>query len=353
MPRFHSARLALMLGLALAAAGALVVAGDASPRSPPVVNPPSEPPMPGIGLGRNFMDDAAAYQNYVREASAISPMFTNASGVANSLRTGAAYEPAQFRRGAVAYAAIAALGDPAFVAAVRRAGATQEARYAIVARIYANPANALAFADAANAEGLAKAALSTSGMGLYDAGDAVTGAAYSIQHQPWSLASVVGLEARAAAVKNLSATPRQASGADEAAEAAAVLGEPPAGSPPLQPAPAPYSGLVVRAVALAALASIGQAGDAVSANLSWLTDDYFMDHCIVETKLSLFECLAVAKPNYEDVFCLGQHAMKDTGSCVVRSADSAVPLVITTAPPPHIPPARYGASVHHVVHHRG
>jgi hypothetical protein len=128
-----------------------------------------------------------------------------------------------------------------------------------------------------------------------------------------------------------------------------VLGDP-SGAPPLQPAPPRYSPLVVRAVALAALAAIGQAGDDVSASLGWLTDDYFMDHCVSETKLSLFECLAVAKPNYEDVFCLGQHAMKDTGSCLVRASGAAVPLVIATFPAPHIPPAHIRPR--HVVRHR-
>jgi hypothetical protein len=351
MPLLRRARLALMLGLAFVAGAAAVGAGEAKPPLTLMPPPPSAPPMPGVGLGARFIQDAAAYQSFVRQAGAISPAFTDAGGVASALRIGAAYQPAQFRRGAVAYAAVAALGDADFVADVRRAGATPEARYALVARIFANPAYALSFADAANAEGLAKEALVATGMQLYDSGDAVTGAAYSIQHQSWSLAPVAGLEARSAEVKVLSTTPRQPFSDDVAAISRQVLGDT-SGGAPLQPAPAPYSALVVRAVALAALASIGQAGDAEAANLSWLTDDYYMDHCVAETKLSLFECLAVAKPNYEDVFCLGQHAMKDTGACVVRSADSAVPLVITTAPAPHIPPAHYGASVHHVVHHR-
>ncbi|MEJ0066423.1 MAG: hypothetical protein WDM85_14265 [Caulobacteraceae bacterium] len=67
-------------------------------------------------------------------------------------------------------------------------------------------------------------------------------------------------------------------------------------------APPPYSPLVIRAVALAALASIGQAGDDDVSHLGWLTDDYYLDHCLAEAKLSLYECIAVAKPNYEDVF---------------------------------------------------
>ena len=70
-----------------------------------------------------------------------------------------------------------------------------------------------------------------------------------------------------------------------------------------------------------------KAGDADANRLDWLTDDYFMDHCLAEAKLSLFECLAVAKPNYEDVFCLGQHALTDTGSCVVRGAGGTVPTI--------------------------
>jgi hypothetical protein len=35
--------------------------------------------------------------------------------------------------------------------------------------------------------------------------------------------------------------------------------------------------------------------------------------CLNMGKLNLYQCLAVAKPHYEDVFCLGQHIMIDTG----------------------------------------
>ncbi|HEX3916913.1 MAG TPA: hypothetical protein VHW60_06205 [Caulobacteraceae bacterium] len=342
MPLLRPVRLALMLALALTVGAAAVPDAFAKPRDPPTLYPPPPPPppTPGVGLGARFVQDAAAYMGYMRDTSAISPAFTDASDVARSLRQGVAYEPGQLRRGAVAYAAIAALDDPVFVADLRRAGSTAENRYAIIARIYANPAYAMQFADGANAAGLAKQALATTGMLLFNDGDAVTSEAYSMQHQPWSLVAVVGLAEREAAAKGLSATPRLPADADDAALARRVLGDT-SGAPPLSPAAGPYSPLVVRAVALAALAAIGQAGDAQAGNLGWLTDDYFMDHCLSETKLSLFECLAVAKPNYEDAFCLGQHAMKDTGSCLVRAAGAAVPLVILTNPI-KIPPAHIG-----------
>jgi hypothetical protein len=42
--------------------------------------------------------------------------------------------------------------------------------------------------------------------------------------------------------------------------------------------------------------------------------------CASMSKLNLYQCLAVAKPHYEDVFCLGQHVMMDTGKCMIRAA---------------------------------
>jgi hypothetical protein len=330
--------LILVLVALVAATGAPMAL--ARPKAPPVVYaPPPPPPMPDVGLSSRFINAAGAYDSYMREAAAISPGFSDASGVGASLRDGVAYEPGQLRIGMVAYGAIAALTDSAFVADVRRAGATPNARYAIVARIYADPRNVLAFADARRAAGLAKAALAAQGMRLFNQGNAVKEAAYTIQHQSWSLADVPDRDVRAAAVKRLSASQRPSSGSETAALDLMIGGELPAGAN-LEPAAPPDSALVVRAVALAALADGGQAGDEDAPHLGWLADDYYVDHCLAEAKLALFECLAVAKPNYEDVFCLGQHAMKDTGACVVMGAGSTVPIEIVPAylsiPPVHV-----------------
>jgi hypothetical protein len=42
--------------------------------------------------------------------------------------------------------------------------------------------------------------------------------------------------------------------------------------------------------------------------------------CLNMSKLNLYQCLAVAKPHYEDVFCLGQHILADTGQCLMKGA---------------------------------
>jgi hypothetical protein len=319
---------AAKLLLLIAAAGFIASPAAARPKPPPVIYaPPPPPPMPDVRLGANFVNDAAVFATYATQVAAISPTFASAQSVADSLRVGAAYEPGQMRRGAVSYAAAAALVDQAFVSDVRRAGDTPERRYAIVARIFADPKNALAFADARGAAALAKAALAERGMQVFSAGDSVRLAAYSIQHQPWSLTEVANRDGRAVVVKQLSSAYRRPSAEAHTEVDRMVVGDP--AQPPSAAAP-PYSPLVIRAVALAALASIGQANDEDSGHLGWLTDDYYLDHCLAEAKLSLYECLAVAKPNYEDVFCLGQHAMKDTGACVVKAAWSTVPIDVRT-----------------------
>jgi hypothetical protein len=48
--------------------------------------------------------------------------------------------------------------------------------------------------------------------------------------------------------------------------------------------------------------------------------------CLNMAKLNLYQCLAVARPHYEDVFCLGQHALEDTGSCLMKGAGVSAPV---------------------------
>jgi hypothetical protein len=323
-----AAKLCFAFAVAGLAVGMSTPTASAKPKSPPTIDaPPQPPPMPDVGLGGRLVDDAAFFDTYVSQTAGISAAFSDAQGVSDALRTGVAYEPGQLRRGAIAYAAAAALDDQAFVADVRRAGDTPEARYAIVSRIFTNPQSVMSYADARGAAALAKGALAESGMRLFAAGDRVRLAAYSVQHQPWSLVEVVDRDGRAAAVKQLSGAFRRPTSEAHADVDRMIAGEPVTSSPS---APSPYSPMVIRAVALAAIAAVGQAGDDDISHLGWLTDDYFLDHCLSEAKLSLYECLAVAKPNYEDMFCLGQHAMKDTGACVVKSAWSTVPIDVIT-----------------------
>ena len=95
----------------------------------------------------------------------------------------------------------------------------------------------------------------------------------------------------------------------------------------------PYTTGVNRSLAIAALAALGAAGDADEAQIEPLMDENVGAPCLNLAKLNLFQCLAVAKPHYEDVFCLGQHALMDTGECVSKTA-GVVPANFTPTPEP-------------------
>src|SRR6185437_6740702 len=201
-----------------AAALAAVLAGCAAPAPPPAPPPPAPVAVviPPVSLSPRVIEQASAYRAYVAHASAISPGFTNGSDVAQGLKTGAAYEPGQFLRGAIAYGAVVALQDPAFVAGVRKFAADPEQRRQVAYEIMKDPAYAVGFAGSSSAAGLVMTALGDDGRKLMDLGHAVTQAAYDVQHQPWSKGEVAGRGGRMQQAKELSSTP----GLGEVAETA-------------------------------------------------------------------------------------------------------------------------------------
>jgi hypothetical protein len=87
------------------------------------------------------------------------------------------------------------------------------------------------------------------------------------------------------------------------------------------------SPVVARGLALAALAVLGQADEEHGEQIVPLLADAQTTECVKMARLNLYQCLSVAGPQYEDVFCLGQHAMMDTGQCVVKAAGwAALPV---------------------------
>ena len=82
---------------------------------------------------------------------------------------------------------------------------------------------------------------------------------------------------------------------------------------------------MIRSLAVAALAALGYADDNSIAQVTPILSDPASATCLNMSKLNLYQCLAVARPHYEDVFCLGQHAMMDTGRCMIKAAGLAEP----------------------------
>lgn len=275
-------------------------------------------------MAPRLVELASVYRGYMDRTLAISPAFAEPAQVAQSLKTGAAHEPQQLMRGAIVYGAIAALQDPAYVGAVRKYAADPDQRRQIAYEILKDPAYAVGVAGSASAAGLTIRALGDDAQRMYDQGKAVKQSAYDIQKAAWSKAEVTGREARLALAKQLSLTPALADSTEVARLTQASVGALPLSLTPSDVSP-PYTPVVVRSLALAALAALGSADEASLEQIMPLLAETNGASCLNFAKMNLYQCLAVAKPNYEDVFCVGEHIMMDTGRCLLKSAGLAVP----------------------------
>ncbi|MBO9560682.1 MAG: hypothetical protein J7515_19125 [Caulobacter sp.] len=343
---------AALTAIAVVAATLLASCETPPPPPPPVVAAPPAPPP--ITLSSSIVEKASAFRGYMQRAGAIGANFENPDQIQASLRVGVAYEPKQFLSGATAYAAVLALQDPTFVASVRSFAADPTQRQQVINQIIADPAYAVGFKGSDTAAGRIIDTMGGDGLRLYAAGKAVKQSAYDIQRNKWSTQSVVDRDGRLAYAKTMSATPALADSADVAAlrqaslsglSSASVPAAIPVVDAPAAPAaapiasgpraaPPPYKPLVIRGLAVAALAALGSAGDDRLALIEAVMAEPASAMCLNMGKLNLYQCLAVAKPHYEDVFCLGQHVMIDTGACVIKATGAEMPY---EPPPPPKP----------------
>jgi len=325
-----------LAGLALTA----LLAGCSTPPPPPPPAAPPPPAPPPIALNSTVLRDAAGYQTYMHRTAGISADFHSGEDVAQSLRVGAAYDSVQLLQGAIAYGAVAALQDPTYVASLRKFAVDPDGRTQMARAILNDPNYATAITGADSAAGLVEAALINIAQPVVDKGAGVKQAAYDIQHQAWSKEFVENRDVRLQAAKISSPDAMNASSED-----VQRMGDAATGAAPIaingQPAKAPYPPVVVHALAVAALAALGQAGDENAPLIVSMLGDAGAQRCLDMAKLDLYECLAVAKPHYEDVFCLGQHALTDTGQCMLYAA--GVPEPVTAPLPVSRTEVAYGA----------
>lgn len=309
----------LLQPLSLAAALSVLLAACSSP-APPVVVPPPPPVKAVVNLSPRIVEQAAAYRRYMTRTTAIAPTFADGAGVASALEIGAAYQPGQLARGAMAYAAVIALQDPAFVSGVRIYAKDTASRQQVVYELLKDPTYAVGLGGSASAAGRIVATLGDDAQRLYDGGKSVKQAAYDVQKQPWSKVDVADSTGRLARAKSLSSSVMTGDVEETARlQQASSAAAPTLDLASLARAP-PYTTTVTRGLAIAALAVLGEATDANFDAIQALMLEPNVTSCMNMSKLNLYQCLAVARPHYEDVFCLGQHAMMDTARCVIRAS---------------------------------
>jgi len=332
---FAFSKLSLRLGLVMAA-GAMALAACSTPEAPPPVVlapapiPQHAPAPPPVALSSRVVENASAFRTYMKRASSITPSFRKGPDIEDSLELGESFEPQQLSRGAIAYAAVVALQEPGFVAGVRTYAVDPAVRKDMAQRLMADPYYATGLPGAQAAAGLIIASLNAEGSRLRGTGELVKQSAYDIQHQAWSKGMITDPAGRLAHAKAVSAAPMTPEPADVEQLKQAVTGDAKAASSKFAveagaSAP-PFTQVVTRGLAVAALAALGEGGDENDAAVQGLMTDSNGGFCLNMSKLNLYQCLAVAKPWYEDVFCLGQHVLIDTGQCITKAAGQPKPV---------------------------
>ena len=291
--------------------------------------PPSAPP-PVAALPGTVLQAAGAYRIYMRKAAHVGVSHAGAE-LEGSLQLAEASEPVGLTKGAVAYAAVLALQEPSFVEGVRVYAVDPGQRRTVADRLVADPAYALAMPGAAAAAARIAQALAVDGAQVAEAGRAVKQSAYDMQKQKWSSGDIPDRPGRLSRAKTLASAPMAATPEEMAALAAddAATGQTRLTQVSVAaPSGPPYTTTIQHGLAIAALAALGETGDANDATVQTLLNEPVGAFCHNMAKLNLYQCLAVAKPYYEDAFCLGQHVLIDTGQCVMKVAGVPVPTPV-------------------------
>ena len=298
---------------------------------------------PPIALNQSVADAAAVYMAFARDMAALEGGFTDPEQIQAALRRGAAYDPEQISRGLVAYGSILALQSPEFVSGVRSLADDQVTREKLVADIVADPAYASTLPGAEAAAGLVMATLAADINALSRAANSIENDAYAIQatydpRRSWGVAEVRDREGRLEFAKTRSAQRFQPSAEEASRLFAAAHSGGGALSVSGDPRKPPYPPAVQNALALAALAALGYAGENARANTDALQFDRVSQGCLSMSKLNLFQCLAASRPNYEDMFCLGRHIVRDLATCSRGAAMPAPIVTVSDVVPVELPP---------------
>ena len=314
---------------ACALAGAWVTMGAAGA---------DEMQAPAFALPAEVVSAATAFQRYMASAAKIEAGFADGDAVAQGLKTASGYEPSQMEEGMVAYGAIVALRDERFVASVERAAGNGDDRAAFAEQLVQDPSTVTQVEGADEAARRIEAALGGKAGALLSAATQVKAAAYSVQHQAWSQAAVGDAQERLADVKTRS-NQRAAPSDDEDQAMLSAIADGDASALDGGDAPAGPTPIEARALALAAESVLGRAHAADRDRLTPLFSDADSAECLRMAKLDLYQCMAVAGPQYEDIYCMGQHAMAETARCVAGAAHAAPTEMTSLAEPPPDPTA--------------
>jgi hypothetical protein len=284
----------------------------------------------------------AAYQNDVSE------LRSRAVGDANALEAAldrvARHNRDSLTRGWIAYGAQTAAQSPAYVQGVRDAAAYY-GRDAVIWAVTVDPSYARGLRGGADATRLLLDSANADSARIISVADRYQEMAYSLQRQRWANTVAPQQQARVQRVRSLGAagapadavpseisprlsvTPLSLSpGTDPTVYGGrrfwdALRGGPEVTQVSSTPVTYQWRVNVTRGEALDRMAAVAalQALDAVDTNrsaVSRLIADPRSRDCFEMAQLQLYQCMSAARFRYENAFCLGQHGLRDIGTCI-------------------------------------
>ncbi len=280
-----------------------------------------------VAFPRRSAEAASAFDGYMHAVAAIDAGFKSGQGVAVALKRASAYDARQLEEGMIAYGAMAAMQSPRFVYGVMDMAANPQNRLALIAALQADPNSAARLPGASEASALASGAILREARPVVENGKAIKQASYDVQHQGWSIAKAADQTGRLAEAKAASQVRAPAHEGDIArilTQVTTVGGE--------NGRDGATSPVIDHSLALAALSILDGAEGSDEPRLEQVVSESISADCLKMAKLNLFQCLSVAGPEYEDVYCLGQHAVLDTGQCVAGGASPTESMLLSQAP---------------------
>lgn len=284
----------------------------------------------------------AAYQSDVSELRAST--MRDAAGLETALDRVARHNRDALTRGWVAYGANTAAQSPAFVQGVRDAAAYY-GRDAVIWAVTVDPSYARSLRGGQEATNMLLASANADSARIISVADRYQEMAYSLQRQRWANAVAPQQAQRVQRVRTLGrdGAPSDAVPSDVAPRLSVTpLSLHPSTDPSVYggrrfwdavrggeqvvevaATQASYQWRVnaSRGEALDRMAAVAalQALDAVDANqsaVSRLIADPRSRDCFEMAQLQLYQCMSAARFRYENAFCLGQHGLRDIGTCI-------------------------------------
>lgn len=335
---------------------------------PPVaapVEPPAPPPPPAEPL-------AASVGNYAAFQNDISALQTGALGTADDLERAldraAGVNRDSLTKGWIAYGALTAAQQPEFVKSIRDTAA-HYGRDVMIRGLTLDPGYAQTLKGGEDAARLALTAARADGVRVFEVGERYKEMAYTLQKQRWANQVAPQQPARVqrmkrlsvdAATRNVDATmaprleaavatftpwtdPRQFGGANFW-DTFRTTPTPVAAAP----IPAPVTAPILRAhhdrvqtvnrmTTLAALYVLDATKDP-AAQADRMLAEGSTSRCLELAQVQFYQCMSAARFRYENAFCLGEHALKDMGSCIKNATAevSSSPVAALPSPPPEV-----------------